>query len=237
MTKYKRRLPSEVLNSRPEIRETETAILKGLIGSIPAVGTLINEILFESANRVYQSRVNETVEILKEKISNIETTQVNREYLNSPDFFDYTNELFKNILKARSREKKEALSKMYIESFVKESQFETDTIRLFMNFVTELNLVQINILKFVKENQDELMGVASFLNFHGKYSSFQGAYKLSRFEFKYYSSDLESKSLLSFGAGLSDYFDTSKTLALEDHHDPSAILTELGREFITYLTN
>jgi len=232
-----RKLPSEILNSRPEIKETETAVLKGAIGAIPMVGTLINEILFESTNRVYQTRVNETVEILKEKISEIELSKVNSEYLRGPDFFDFTNELFKNIIKARSKEKKEALSKMYIESFIKESKFETDVIRLFMNFVTELSLVQINILKFVEQNQNELMEIESFLKFHKKYKNYPGSYDLSRYEFKFYSTDLENKSLLSFGAGLSDYFDTSKTMAFQDHHDASAIITELGKEFISFLTN
>lgn len=232
-----RKLPSEILNSRIEIKETETAILRGTIGTIPIVGTFINEVLFETKNRIYQSRINETVKILNEKISEIDNSHINLEYLKSPDFFDFTNELFNNILKARTKEKKEALSKMYIESFVKESQFETNKIRLFMNFVTELTSVQINILKFVEQNQDELMEIASYLKFQEKYDNFPGSYKLQRFEFKYYSNDLENKSLLSFGAGLSDDFDTSQRLVSQSHHDPSAILTEFGKEFIYFLNN
>ena len=63
-------------NSRPKLKESQIGILKGVYGIIPFIGTIINEILFDIPNRINQTRINDTVEILKEKVLQIDNRQI-----------------------------------------------------------------------------------------------------------------------------------------------------------------
>ena len=80
--------------------------MKGVYGVVPFVGSMINEILFDIPNRIYQSRINDTVEILSKKISLLDNEIFNREYLESEDFFDFTQKMITTSLKIKSIEKK-----------------------------------------------------------------------------------------------------------------------------------
>ncbi len=235
MSDKKRKITSEILNSRPELKETKIGILKGVYGVVPFVGPMINEILFDIPNRIYQSRINDTVEILSEKISLLDNETFNKEYLESEDFFDFTQKMITTSLKIKSKEKKNALANFYIASFCNQANFETDSIRLFLIFITELSIIQLSILKLVEFNQKELNEIASYSNFYKIYCDSLSSCKLTKYEFKYYINDLENKSLISLGAGLNDFLDESSNFVFEDHKSSSVVITELGENFIKYL--
>lgn len=235
MSEKNKNLPSEFLNSRPELQETKIGIFKGIYSVIPLVGPMINEILFDTPNRIYQSRINHTVEILKDKISELDNSAIDEDYLKSEDFFDFSKKMIENSLKIKSKIKKTALADIYIQSFRDQADFETNPIRLFLDFVADLSIIQINLLKFIEINKAKLTEIGSYTKFYNLYNESNLTFNLEKNEFKYYINDLENKSLISLGGGLSDFMDSSRRMAFEDHKDASVVITDLGDKFIYYL--
>jgi len=235
MKNNEHRLPSEILESRPELTETQNGVLKGLIGIIPHVGTMINEIFFEIPNRIQQYRINETVEILKQKFSQLEDKVLLTDYLLSDDFFDFTRNMFENSLRIKSEDKRKTLANIYVNSFTNSADYDISNFRLFMDFIVQLSPIQIHILKFIEENESNLSQISSYSNFFDLYTKADGSYKMDRYKFKFFCNDLENKALVSFGAGLEDFKSTSKLLALEEHIEPSVTMTSFGIDFIKYL--
>jgi hypothetical protein len=230
-------LPSEILESRPEIKETQIGILKGVFGAVPFVGTMINEILFDIPGRIYQSRINEMVEILKQKVSELDSKSIKQEYLESEDFFDYTRQMIECSIKLKTAEKRNCLSNIYVNSFTECSEFDSHKNRMFMKFVVDLTSIQIEILKFIQIQEDKLEEIGTYSKFFALFNEFHGELKLDSYEFKYYCNNLELMSLVSFGAGLDDFNSTSQVLVDSDHKEPTAVITSLGIEFISYLKN
>jgi len=235
MEKSSSKLPSEVLNSRPEVIETQIGLVKGVIGSLPYVGPMLNELFFEIPNRINQARINETVKILAKKIKVLDESAEKQEYLKSEDFFDFSRQMLESCLKIKSEEKRNALANIYIDTIVKKAEYENSKSRLFMNFVVELSPSQMNILKFIEIHSEILQEIGEYSKFYEIYSKADLTIQLDKYEFKYYCNELESKALISFGAGLEDYESTAKVLSLMSHKESSVILTELGREFIDFI--
>ncbi len=235
MKKENRKLPSEILDSRPELVETRIGILKGLIGSVPGVGTIINELFFDIPNRISQSRINEMVKILTNKLEFLDANTIKRDYLESEDFFDFSRQMLESCLKIKSEEKRIVLANIYIDTFIKMADYDISKYRLFMDFVTELSPIQINILKFVESKSENLIEIGEYSKFYVIYSSENLSIKLDKYEFKYYCNDLENKSLISFGDGLTDFESSASQMAFLDHKESSVIITMLGTEFIAYI--
>ncbi|MFC2104316.1 hypothetical protein ACFLS4_03075 [Bacteroidota bacterium] len=237
MDKDKPKLPSEILDSRPELKETQIGIIKGIIGIVPHVGTMMNEILFEIPNRIYQARINELVKILVREFMDLNDKAVTNEYLESESYFDFTRLMFENCIKIKSEEKRNALAKVYLDTVVNKADFDTSKSKLFMDFVLELSPIQMNILRFIERKKDSLVEIAKYIKFHECYNMTKSSYEIDAYEFKYYCNDLESKALISLGDGLEDYESTASRLVLEDHKLASVKLTDLGKEFIKYIKN
>jgi hypothetical protein len=228
-------LPSEYLESRPELVEGRISILKASISLVPYVGSAINEILFELPNRIQQSRINETVGILEKKFKALDQLAISKEYIESADFFDFTRTLFEESLKIGSQEKREMLSEIYTSAIETSENFERGRSGLFMRFVSEMHPEQIRILQFIESKETELNQIGTYRKFFDLYNGLLKELSKGQYDFKYYCSDLENKSLISLGAGLDDFRSKSGYLALESHEEASVTLTELGHAFLVYL--
>ena len=89
MKKEERNLPSEILRKATGIDEIQDGIISGAISTIPWLGTVMNEIFIQVPNRIQQKRINETIQILQEKIRNIEKYELIEKYIQSDDFYDF----------------------------------------------------------------------------------------------------------------------------------------------------
>jgi len=235
MTENQEKLPSRTIESTSKSREYQFGVLKGLIGAIPYIGTMVNEVLFETPNRIQQSRINNTVDILEDKLEKFNTNSIFMDYLKSDDFFDFTRSLFSATLKMKSEEKRKMLVNIYLNSIKEYADFELSRKRLFLNFITELSIIQIIILKYIEHNESKLEEIGTYSKFFELFISIQDKIELNNYEFKYYCNELENKGLISLGAGLDDFFSTSDLFATGGHKEPSVQITEFGKEFLEYL--
>lgn len=228
-------LASEYLDSRPELVEGRISILKASISIVPYVGSAINEILFELPNRIQQNRINETLGILETKFKALDESAISKEYIESADFFDFTRKLFEESLKIGSQEKREMLGEIYTSAIETIENFEEGRSGLFMRFVSEIHPEQIRILQFIKSKEPKLDQIGTYDKFFQLYKGLHGDWSKGQYDFKYYCSDLDNKSLISLGAGLDDFRSKAGFLALESHEEASVTLTELGQTFLEYL--
>ncbi|MEQ8576061.1 MAG: hypothetical protein RIB63_18490 [Fulvivirga sp.] len=230
----KTKRPNQEIQYRPDISEESITALKATISLIPVAGSAINEVLFERPSRIHQKRVNQTVDILKEKFSQLES-KLNKSYLKTDSFFDLTKAVFQETIKTSSEEKRKALAAIYINAVQNEASFETSRSGLFMKFVVDLSLVQIQILRHIKEYEKFLYKVGSYTDFFKIFSGANLNLILDPYEFKYFCNDLENKGLIGMGAGLDDYNDMSSLSAYADHEEASVNITEFGHEFLSFL--
>lgn len=228
-------LPSDYLESRPELVEGRISLLKASISAIPFVGSAINELLFELPNRIQQNRINETVRILEQKFKALNDSAISKKYLASSDFFDFTRNLFEESLKIESHEKRQMLSDIYTSAIETSEDFEEGRCRLFMRFVSDFHLEQIRILSFIESNETELNQIGTYESFFQLYKDIHKAWTKGKYDFKYYCSDLENKALISLGAGLEDFNSKSGYMAFENHEDASVTMTELGQAFLIHV--
>lgn len=230
-------LPSEYLDNRPELVETRIGILKGIVGGVPYIGALMTELMFEIPNRIQQDRINETVGILKLKLNRLSEEMIDEEYLASEDFFDYTRIAIESALKLNTTEKRNCLANIYVDVLNLKSSFDNDCHSLFMKFTAELSSYQILILKFIEEYEKELVEIETYQKFYDLFIDKRNIENLDPYEFKFYCSNLENRSLVSFGAGLSDFNDTTGVIETDSSHKhSSAIISSLGKKLIAYLT-
>ena len=213
--------------------EISIGILKGIIGAIPTLGTFLNETLFDIRGRIYQDRINSLVIALSDKVDKIKTLNIG--YLNSADFFDLTQTLVENNLKIKSEEKRRMLANVYIDSLNCKTISEFDRSILFFNFIMQLTPIQIDILKYIEFHVADLHEIGGYSKFYDLYKKHSST-EISQYEFKYYCNDLENKGLVSFGDGLTDYLSTEMVLALEASREPSAVVSDFGRDFIRYIS-
>src|SRR5215471_13023112 len=69
-------------------REYALGVIKGAIGAIPFVGTLLNEVAFEARSRVKQRRLEAFFGEVAQSVRELSEAKIDREYLASEEFSD-----------------------------------------------------------------------------------------------------------------------------------------------------
>ncbi|WP_299529054.1 hypothetical protein [Ulvibacterium sp.] len=230
-----RKSPIEILSESTGEGELHEAVIKGSIGIVPLIGPLMNELLFEIPNRVQQKRIYETVEILKEKVSALENSQINEQYLQGEDFYDFNKDFWRNSMDIRETQLRKSLANIFVDSIVNKEHYETSNNRLFMDFLVNVSSIQLIVLRFIRDSKELLERIESYDKFYEKYNSYPNKIIVTKDVFKYYCTDLINKGLISTdgelkGFGVGDYI-----LYDNSYVEPSVFTTELGKEFIKYV--
>lgn len=218
------------------IQETMISLLKTNISLVPVIGPVINEFLFDLPSRIIHKRLNEFVNELNLKLSKIETDNINKEYLNGDEFYDLTIKIFETATRTSTPQKRKALASVYIGAINGDTELNTDLYFLFAEFISQINSTHIYILHFIQKNEPGLAEIGSYENYFSKFKAHYDNMELDKYEFKYYNTDLESKSLISTGAGLDNFDSSAALIALNSHKDPSVKLTSIGHKFLNHLT-
>lgn len=236
MSKNNSQLSPEMDNDIDDIvNSTSEAIIKSAIGTIPIVGPLINEILFDFRSRIKLNRISRLIDKLNEKLKNIDAEKVNLAYFESEEFHDLTLEIFEQATKIRESKKHTALAELYVDSIIKQSDLDQEIKFVFISFIRELTSFQIILVKLIQENETNLIEIGTYENF---YKFFQENYKniqIDKSEFKFHVNDLEKKALISCEAGLEDFESTRATMVLERHRNASVKITNFGQRFLKFL--
>lgn len=188
----------KILDDISVTKETAISLLRIKLGLIPAIGPILNEFFFDLPSRVKQNRLNDFIDELSQRLAETEETQIKKDFFSGDEFYDLITQVFESAVRTSAKEKHRALAQINQNSFRKSSKLLPDRASLFAKFIGELHPIQIRILKFIKEWNQQVYEVVTYEAFH---SRFEGCcfLKFDKYEFKYFSGDLERKSLISMG--------------------------------------
>ena len=205
---------------------------KGFLNTLPVVGSLFAE-LYDIRKKLYQNRINQIVELLYEKVADIEL--ILSQKLVSENFVDICREVVTTSTKTSSESKHKALAAILIDNLETENGEENYDLSLtFIRFINEFTENHLLILKYLHKYQSELVEIGSYNSLFEKFTT---AHKqpFDKYEFKFYCEDLRTKGLISMEAGLNDFDKKSAYRLLEGHKDASVFVTSFGDKFISYL--
>jgi hypothetical protein len=233
--KEERKLPSEILKKATGIEEMQDGIISGVISTIPWLGSVMNEIFIQVPNRIQQKRINETVQILQEKVRNIEIDESVEKYIESDDFYDFNVNFWKSSMRIRDEKIRITLANVFMDSILTQENYELSVNRLFLNFLVNLSPIQIIIISYINSNEEILEKIETYDNFFSRYNEYNKRIVIEQSEFKFYCLDLENKGLITTNGGLIDFGVNDYILYDSTYEEPSVKTTELGKRFMEYI--
>ena len=132
------------------LKETGTSVLKSAIGAVPYVGTVLNEIIFETRNRLKQNRINSFIENFSKYLSEFNEMDVDIAQVKGDEFSDLFEEIILKVSKTHSVEKLEAFKCLLVNQITRPR--DINYAELILNIVGSLQEKQIPILKGYSEN-------------------------------------------------------------------------------------
>ncbi|AFU67253.1 hypothetical protein P700755_000199 [Psychroflexus torquis ATCC 700755] len=235
MGKEERKLPSEILKKATGIEEMQDGIISGVISTIPWLGSVMNEIFIQVPNRIQQKRINETVQILQEKVRNIENDELVEKYIESDDFYDFNINFWKSSMRIRDEKIRITLANVFMDSIMTQENYELSVNRLFLNFLVNLSPIQIIIISYINSSEEILDKIETYDNFFSRYNEYNKRIVIEQSEFKFYCLDLENKGLITTNGGLIDFGVNDYILYNSTYEKPSVKTTELGKRFMEYI--
>ena len=228
---------------RSATKQTLISTAKTALASIPVLGTMINEVLFELSNRIKSERLELFIDILSEKISSLEEKKIDKEYLESEDFYDMTLSVVQASIQTQLQEKHQALANIYITGIENRISWNEDLTNSLIKITNELTPKHIIILKFMVLNMDTFRYIQEYDLIYEHFKKHSDN-SIGRDIFRMCLSDFEKLSLMYFGKEIKDYADTTTTsmnsFGVDKLYGSGAgriLLTEIGLEYIKYLAD
>ena len=203
------RIVSAPLPTKTYVKTSVESLIRGLIGAIPTVGTLLNEAIFEGRARLKQERLEKFVEYLADSLQTLDSDKIDRAYIQSEEFVDFLEDVLIRAAKVRAEEKRRKLAAVLADrlQYAEGSPFDDR----FLDLLIALSDIQVHILA------EHLRAVEERENTGEDAKHRQPSYyNVSESEYPLLIQDLMSKGLFVFAGGFGK-------------------VTELGQAFIRFL--
>ena len=92
------------------VKKSTEVVVRGLVGAIPYVGTLLNEAIFDLRARLKQERLEKFVEYLADSLQTLEHDKIDVAYIQSAEFIDFLEDVLIRAAKVRAEEKRKKLA-------------------------------------------------------------------------------------------------------------------------------
>ena len=193
------------------VKKSTEVVVRGLVGAIPYVGTLLNEAIFEGRARLKQERLERFVEYLAENLQTLESDKIDVAYIQSAEFVDFLEDVLIRAAKVRAEEKRKKLAAVLAGRLqhAKGTPFDDR----FLDLLVSLSDTQVRILAEHLRAAEERERAEE--NAEHRQPSY---YNVSESEYPLLIQDLMSKGLFVFAEGFGK-------------------VTELGQAFIRFLEN
>jgi hypothetical protein len=118
-------------------RYSECGILRSCIAAIPIIGGPLDALVGTRGQNITQRRLEATISALSSVFLDAQQTNVDREYLESEDFFDLMNRVFRASLRTRHDEKRLLFAKIVKHSVL--NQVFRHEAELYLKIIDELS--------------------------------------------------------------------------------------------------
>lgn len=216
----------KIKKSRAEVIEVysehATPLIQSAISALPYVGGIISTYLSGSSLDIHIKRTEEFFEQVKERLEEIEEGKVDKEYIESVEFYYLVKEIFIKVATERDGKKLQYFRNLFINGIINEDSredFKHVCIQIMEDLTASHLEILMNIVEFIKENDSSDLKIPMNLLFKNK-----EIYKHDpsmRGLINRYLLDLEDKGLIS--------------QATVDFR--SGRLTQFGVDFIKYMND
>ncbi|WP_018883094.1 hypothetical protein [Paenibacillus massiliensis] len=214
--------------------------------AFPYLGCALNEALFEVRGRIAQDRINQFVESFLAHLNDLGVT-LDEDIISSEDFNDIYAAIIKRVVDTKNEHKIKIFRDILTSSSI--TTYQSDFIETFLDLVTRLDFMEIEILKMFEHtgrsgsmdiSEDDNGSISILTNASYKDKIIEKirveSVHLSTIEshgkYEFYICDLISKALL---IDTKTTGNTYKDLAKEGL--AHLYITDFGREFLRFIRN
>lgn len=211
------------LPAKTYIMQSTESLIRGLVGGIPGVGTVLNEVIFDLRARLKQERLKKFVQELAGILRTLEADKVDTAYIRSEDFVDFLEDVLIRASRTRADEKRKKLAAVLAGRCQRAERTPFDD--RFLDLLLSLSDLQVRILsEHLRAAQEREKSKKDASDGNSKHRQ-PGCYDLSDSEYRFLVQDLISKALL-YDEGM-NRLDVRPFQILE--------ITEFGRAFLRFL--
>jgi hypothetical protein len=131
-------------DARAAAAEYGLGLFKGIIGAIPWVGNLLNEMMFEARSRLKQARLNQFFTQVAQDVNSLSEDKLDKDYLRTEEFSDFIEEVCLRVSRERSEEKRTYFRKVLLDAF--KGGRQPDFSAAFLNILQEITVEEISVL-------------------------------------------------------------------------------------------
>lgn len=125
------------------VREYSLGVLKGILGAVPYIGSLLNEVLFEARSRLKQQRIEAFFGELADGVNRLDENKIDREYLRSEEFSDLLEDVSFRVTQTRDERKREYFKTILLKGVCGERA--PNFAALFTSLLHELTIEELKV--------------------------------------------------------------------------------------------
>jgi hypothetical protein len=126
-------------------KEYGIGILRGTIGAIPWVGSLLNEVLFDARSRLKQERLNNFFIRVAEDVAKLKGDSIDRDFMNSEEFSDLIEEVCLRVARTQNEERRARFKGVLLNAF--QGRTDPDFSTFFLDILSEITEPELTILQ------------------------------------------------------------------------------------------
>lgn len=205
----------------------ENIDLRTVIRNLPGIGQALDDLFAYKGSKILKKRINLFFKKTHEKLKKIDEEKIDKEYLESEEFFYIFQRILRQVSLSEEKEKVELFRNIFIKS-IKIDGASVYYKERFVNMLADLSIIHIEILKyyyerekvFLTEHRGSAQCFTSFSAIVQKLNSL-----LSEFQVETFCKDLMRYNLVSdIAIGKYDY--------QEGHYR----ITANGRDFVDFIS-
>lgn len=120
-------------------------LLRGAIGAIPYVGSLLNEVVFDARSRLKQQRLEAFFRAVAEDVARIDESAIDKDYLVSDDFSDLIEDVCQRAARATSESKRLRFKDVLVRALTERPP--PDLTPMFLAVLAEITEEEIVVLE------------------------------------------------------------------------------------------
>jgi hypothetical protein len=133
---------------------SDETVFRSLINLIPLIGSSLDILLSGSGQKFVIKRIEKFISELREQLSELQETQINKGYLETEKIFDLIIKTFNASAKTRQQEKLKLYARIIKAALKEGKKYEEDEPELFLKIVEELSVKELRVAKCLYEMKE-----------------------------------------------------------------------------------
>lgn len=141
--------PSAELARRAEqanVAYERNTALRALVVAIPGIGSSLDVVLASEAPRIFRERTSKVLNDMKERMETVEDSAIDKEYLQTEEFFDLVLKALDSAIKTRDERKLRLYARILTESTIR-SKKEGHSPEEYLDLIADLTPLELRVAR------------------------------------------------------------------------------------------